>query len=165
MKKKFCVVMLLIFFLPNFLFAVCPLCIGIALGGSFFSRFLPGGKTYMISSLWMGFFLYATYKYLFEHWTLKLLKEKRRNKAVLKKVVYYFAFLFFYFVLLFILLILNRREFHFSWFFAYHAGFFMPMWGYEFYHFLMEKNIRLKYGNILLPVITIFAISALVYIM
>lgn len=154
---------LAILFLPGFLHAVCPLCIGIAAGGSVFSRFLPGGKAYMLSGFWTGFFLFATVKYFFEKLALWVLAEKDRRVAVLKRILVLVIFILLYIFLIFLLYLLNARVFRLSWFFSYHAGFFVPMAAYEMYHFLRVRGVRLKYGNVLLPMMVAIVVSVLLY--
>jgi hypothetical protein len=146
----------LIILFPGFTHAVCPLCIGIALSGSVISKFIPGPRGILITSLWLGFFLYATIKYSFEKISIKIL-VLQGHRAFFVKFFVYLTALIFYVLLLYSLYLLAGKDLKSSWFFAYHTGFFAPMAGYECYHWLSEKGLRVRFGNVVLPVaLTIF---------
>lgn len=156
------IVLIAILLTPNWVYAVCPLCIGVALGGSILSKFIPGLKGTVITSLWMGFLLYSTAKYSYEKIAIYILTASRKKK-VLIKALFYITFFCTYFLFLISIFFISGRQLSQSWFFAYHSGFFVAMAGYEFYHWLFDKGIKIKYGNIFLPILFSVLASVIFY--
>lgn len=147
------------------LYAFCPLCIGIALGGSVFSRFLPTGKAYMISGLWMGFLLFALIQFLYNRVSFFILAEMVSFKRLLKRVLFYMAFLGVYLFLVFVQYLVNGRNFRLSWFLEFNGGYLFSQWAYELYHVLSDRGMRIRYGNIWIPMgLNLFA-SLLIYLL
>ncbi|MDI6851413.1 MAG: hypothetical protein QMD82_05710 [bacterium] len=148
----------------HFLFAFCPLCVGIAVGGSVFSRFLPGTKMYLINSLWLGFLFFSLIKWIYERWSIVVISERENRKRFVKVFLGFLIFFAIYLIFLSGIYFLNGREFKASYSYSFHAGFFASMMAYELYHFLFEKGIKIKYGSTLVPGILLTLLSVLYYL-
>lgn len=151
-----------ILLIPDHVYAVCPFCIGVALGGSLLSKFIPGLRGTIITSLWMGFLLYATTKYVYEKIAIRTLTVYQKKK-VFMQILFYLVFLVTYFLLLISIFFVSGRRLSQSWFFAYHAGFFVGMTGYELYQWLFDRGIKVKYGSVVFPVFLSLLVSAIFY--
>uniref|UniRef100_A0A7C2K3T6 Uncharacterized protein n=1 Tax=candidate division WOR-3 bacterium TaxID=2052148 RepID=A0A7C2K3T6_UNCW3 len=146
------------------LFAFCPLCVGVAVGGSLFSRFLPGAKMYLINSLWFGFLFFSIIKWIYERWSILLIVERDNRKKFVKGFLGFFIFFAIYLTFLLGIYILNGKEFKASYSYSFHAGFFASMTAYELYHLLFEKGIKIKYGSTLVPGFLLVLLSMLYYL-
>jgi|YNPMSStandDraft_1061717.scaffolds.fasta_scaffold44388_3 hypothetical protein len=147
----------------SFLFSFCPLCVGVAVGGSLFSRFIPGLKMYLINSLWLGFLFFAIIKWIYDWWSIRILAERDSGKRFLKNLIESLIFLVIYWGFIVVMFFLNGKSFKASHIYSFHAGFFASLMSYELYHFLFEKGIKIRFGSTVVPGFVLILLSVVYY--